>query len=70
MCKGVRAATFRFGNPQPEPSFSGRPDGHADRASAYAIVQLFEQEDVAMAFDLHEASPEYPVINTIVAHPA
>ena len=34
----------------------------------YGIVQLIRQEKVAMTIDLHEASPEYPVINAIVAH--
>lgn len=50
-------------------AFPGRPDGTLTEQVAYAIVQIIEQENVAMAFDLHEASPEYPVINTIVAHP-
>lgn len=50
-------------------AFPGRPDGNLTEQVAYAIVQLLEREDVAMGFDLHEASPEYPVINTIVAHP-
>src|SRR5690606_42089683 len=45
-------------------AFPGRPDGTLTEQVAYAIVQIIEQENVAMAFDLHEASPEYPVINT------
>ncbi len=50
-------------------AFPGRPDGTLTEQVAYAIMRLIEQENVAMAFDLHEASPEYPVINTIVSHP-
>lgn len=50
-------------------AFPGRAAGTLTEQVAYAIVQIIEREDVAMAFDLHEASPEYPIINTIVAHP-
>ena len=50
-------------------AYPGRPDGTLTEQIAYAIVQLIKEEGVTMAFDLHEASPEYPVINTIVAHP-
>lgn len=50
-------------------AFPGRADGTLTEQIAYAIMQLLEQENVDMGFDLHEASPEYPVINTIVAHP-
>lgn len=50
-------------------AYPGRPDGNLTEQVAFAIMQLLEREDVALAFDLHEASPEYPVINAIVAHP-
>lgn len=50
-------------------AFPGRADGTLTEQVAYAIMQVIEVEDVDMSFDLHEASPEYPVINTIVAHP-
>ncbi len=50
-------------------AYPGRADGTLTEQVAYAVMRLIEQENVAMAFDLHEASPEYPVINTIVAHP-
>lgn len=49
-------------------SYPGSPDGNLTEQLAYAIVELIRQEDVDMAIDLHEASPEYPVINAIVAH--
>lgn len=35
---------------------------------AYAITELLKKEDVDLAFDLHEAAPEYPVVNAMVAH--
>ncbi|HEY8495634.1 MAG TPA: succinylglutamate desuccinylase/aspartoacylase family protein [Limnochordales bacterium] len=50
-------------------AYPGRPHGTLTEQVAYAIMELIRQEGAALAFDLHEASPEYPVINTIVAHP-
>lgn len=50
-------------------AFPGRADGNLTEQVAYGIMQLLERENVALAFDLHEASPEYPIINAIVAHP-
>jgi len=49
-------------------SYPGDPDGNLTERLAYAIVELIRAEDVNIAVDLHEASPEYPVINAIVAH--
>ena len=49
-------------------AYPGRPDGTLTEKVAYGIVQLIRQEKVNMTIDLHEASPEYPVINAIVAH--
>jgi hypothetical protein len=48
--------------------YPGVPDGSMTERLAYAIVQLIRKEKVDLAFDLHEASPEYPVVNAIVAH--
>jgi hypothetical protein len=31
-------------------------------------MQLIEQEDINVSFDLHEAAPEIPIINAIVYH--
>ncbi|BAS26291.1 succinylglutamate desuccinylase/aspartoacylase family protein [Limnochorda pilosa] len=50
-------------------NYPGRPDGSLTEQVAYAIQQLVVQEEADLVIDLHEASPEYPVINTIVAHP-
>lgn len=49
-------------------AYPGRPDGNPTEQAAYAIAQLIRTEDVNLTFDLHEASPEYPVINATVSH--
>lgn len=49
-------------------AYPGDPNGSATEQLAYAIVELIKQEKVDLAFDLHEASPEYPVVDAIVAH--
>jgi len=48
--------------------FPGRAEGYLTERLAHAFVELIRAEEVALAVDLHEASPEYPVINAIVAH--
>ncbi|MFZ5515649.1 MAG: succinylglutamate desuccinylase [Candidatus Zhuqueibacterota bacterium] len=50
-------------------SYPGRPNGAMTEKIAFAIMELMKQEQVDLGFDLHEASPEYPVINAVVAHP-
>jgi hypothetical protein len=49
-------------------AFPGRPDGTFTEQIALAITALILTEKVDLVIDLHEASPEYPVINAIVAH--
>jgi len=49
-------------------AYPGRPDGTLTERIAFAIVSLIRAEKVALVIDLHEASPEYPVVNAIVAH--
>jgi len=49
-------------------AFPGRPDGNFTERIAYGITQLIIQENITLTIDLHEASPEYPVINAMVAH--
>ncbi len=49
--------------------YPGRPDGTLTERVCYGIVSLIKKEQVTITVDLHEASPEYPVINAIVAHP-
>jgi len=48
-------------------AYPGRTDGNLTEQIAYAIMQLIEKEKIDIAFDLHEASPEYPVVNAIVS---
>jgi predicted deacylase len=48
--------------------FPGKPNGLLTEKVAYGITSLIEAENVDVCFDLHEAEPMFPVINTIVAH--
>lgn len=50
-------------------AYPGVKDGNLTQRVAYAIEEIIRQEHVDLAFDLHEASPEYPTVNAIVAHP-
>ncbi|HNV03238.1 MAG TPA: succinylglutamate desuccinylase/aspartoacylase family protein [Vicinamibacterales bacterium] len=49
-------------------AYPGRPDGTFTERIAFAITSLVRAERVDLVIDLHEASPEYPVVNAIVAH--
>ena len=49
-------------------AYPGRPDGTLTEQIAFGVVEVIKQEKVALSIDLHEASPEYPVINAVVAH--
>ena len=49
-------------------AYPGRPDGTFTERVAYAIASMIRSEKVDFVIDLHEASPEYPVVNAIVAH--
>ena len=49
-------------------AYPGRPNGTLTERIAYGITELIRREKVDLAIDLHEAAPEYPVVNTIVAH--
>jgi hypothetical protein len=46
----------------------GVADGGMTERAAYGFMQLIRQEQVDLAIDLHEASPEYPVVDAMVAH--
>ena len=48
-------------------SYPGRPDGSITEQVAFAIMKFIEEEDIDIAIDLHEAAPEYPVVNAIVS---
>lgn len=49
-------------------AYPGRPDGSLTQQIAFAIMELIRKENVDIAFDLHEAAPEIPIINAIVTH--
>ncbi len=49
-------------------AYPGRADGNFTERCAFAVTEIVRREKVDLVIDLHEASPEYPVINTIVAH--
>lgn len=49
-------------------SFPGRPTGTLAERITHGVVQLIQKEKVDLTIDLHEAMPEYPNINVIVAH--
>ncbi|WP_163469542.1 succinylglutamate desuccinylase [Fusobacterium sp. IOR10] len=49
-------------------AYPGRKDGTFTEKAAYGIVQLVKKNNINLEIDLHEASPEYPVINAMVAH--
>src|SRR6056297_1624432 len=48
--------------------YPGDPNGNYTEQICYGIMELIRQEECDLSIDLHEASPEYPVINAIVAH--
>jgi len=47
--------------------YPGNPYGNYTEQICYGIMELIRKEKCDLSFDLHEASPEYPVINAIVA---
>lgn len=49
-------------------AYPGRADGTFTERLAYGITSLIRAEKIDVTVDLHEASPEYPVICAIVAH--
>lgn len=48
--------------------YPGVPDGTLTEQVCYAITNMIQALDIDVTVDLHEASPEYPTINAIVAH--
>ena len=49
-------------------AYPGVADGNLTERMAYGVAELIRDKDIDITFDLHEASPEYPVINATVAH--
>ena len=49
-------------------AYPGKADGTLTEQITYGIVSLIRKEGIDLSIDLHEASPEYPVVNAVVAH--
>ena len=49
-------------------NYPGRPNGRFTERIGYAVTQLIQREAASIVLDMHEAYPEYPIINMIVAH--
>lgn len=49
-------------------AYPGRADGNLTEKEAFGVMELIRNEGINIGFDLHEASPEYPVINATVSH--
>jgi hypothetical protein len=49
-------------------NYPGRPDGNLTERIAFGIMELIREENIDVAVDLHEAAPEYPVIDALVFH--
>ncbi len=50
--------------------YPGRENGSLTEKIAFGIMELIREENIDIGIDLHESSPEYPVINAIVFHEA
>lgn len=48
--------------------YPGKENGTHTEQVAFSIIQLLTQEKVDIAFDLHEAAPEIPIVKAIVYH--
>lgn len=49
-------------------TYPGRANGNFTEKVSYAITTLIKKEKIDITIDLHEAAPEYPTIDAIVAH--
>lgn len=49
-------------------TFPGRANGNLAERVCYGVTELIRKENVDLVIDLHEAMPEYPNNNVIVAH--
>lgn len=49
-------------------AYPGVADGNLTERMAFGVAEMIRTENIGLTFDLHEASPEYPVINATVAH--
>jgi len=49
-------------------NYPGQERGLLTERVALGIIELMMQENIDLAIDLHEAAPEYPIVNAMVFH--
>jgi predicted deacylase len=49
-------------------NYPGRAKGRFTERVGFAVTELIRKEGASLVLDMHEAYPEYPIINMIVAH--
>lgn len=49
-------------------TYPGRPNGTFTEKVSYAVTEMIRARQIDITVDLHEAAPEYPTNNAIVAH--
>ena len=49
-------------------NYPGRRKGGLTEKTAFAVMEMIRGESIGLGVDLHEAAPEYPVINAVVFH--
>jgi len=49
-------------------AYPGKADGCLTERLAFAVVELIKKEAVDVSVDLHESSPEVPIVNVLVYH--
>jgi hypothetical protein len=49
-------------------AFPGKANGSLTQQVAYSVVELIKKENVDVVVDIHESSPEVPIVNVIVYH--
>jgi hypothetical protein len=49
-------------------AYPGRPKGNLTERVGYALIQMINEEKIDISVDLHESSPEVPIVNVLVYH--
>jgi hypothetical protein len=49
-------------------NYPGRANGRFTERVGFAVTEVVRKESATLVLDMHEAYPEYPIINMIVAH--
>ena len=68
-CTALRASPWSGGRRATSTAITlAEPTGRFTERVGHAVTQLIEKEGATLVLDMHEAYPEYPIINMIVAH--